>query len=162
MKYIPALALLLLIVGSITLAIMPSYLVSPSRSQTEADIALSHTLMDYATPVALLNVLVGAILGFMIWRREGAGPLSKIGVSLGVVVMLIAANFTRGHMVEQMFSPLQEVVRVASFDAKHVKPDDLVLGIQLGDNAAAYPLPIVGYHHIVNDRLGDEPFVVTY
>ncbi len=44
----------------------------------------------------------------------------------------------------------------------HVQPEDLVLGVKLGDETAAYPIPIVGYHHIVNDRLAGEPFVVTY
>ena len=162
MKYIPALALSVLVLGSIALAIMPSYLVSPMRSQIASDIALSHTLNRFATPLALINLVVGVILGLTIWRRPGSKIRSKVGVAFAMVVLVLAANATRGYLPEAAFAKLPEVVRVATYDAMHVQPEDLVLGVKLGDETAAYPIPIVGYHHIVNDRLADEPFVVTY
>jgi len=46
--------------------------------------------------------------------------------------------------------------------AEHVTAEVLVLGVTSGAESAAYPVPIIAYHHIVNDRLADEPFVVTY
>ncbi len=39
--------------------------------------------------------------------------------------------------------------------------DDRVIGLVYGGVAKAYPLKIINYHHIVNDRFGDEPIAVT-
>ena len=61
-----------------------------------------------------------------------------------------------------MFEALPEVARVPVHDALHVQPDDLVIGVTAGGESAAYPVPIAAYHHLVNDRLADEPFVVSY
>ena len=40
--------------------------------------------------------------------------------------------------------------------------DDRVAGVIVGDAARAYPLAILNYHEIVNDRIGDLPVAVTY
>jgi len=39
---------------------------------------------------------------------------------------------------------------------------DLVLGVSINGKARAYPLRILNWHEIVNDRLGKHAFVVTY
>lgn len=50
---------------------------------------------------------------------------------------------------------------VAARDAR-LKPDDRVLGLRVGDTARAYPIRILNWHEVVNDRFGDQPVVVTY
>lgn len=40
--------------------------------------------------------------------------------------------------------------------------DDRVLGISRNGVAKAYPLQIMGWHEVVNDRFGSEPVLVTY
>ena len=37
-----------------------------------------------------------------------------------------------------------------------------VISIQIGKNARAYPLSVLLWHEIVNDRVGDIPLLVTY
>jgi hypothetical protein len=63
---------------------------------------------------------------------------------------------------EIVFARLSEVVRMPVDRAEHLAREDLVLGVTAGDESAAYPVPIVAFHHLVNDRIADEPFVVTY
>jgi hypothetical protein len=110
----------------------------------------------------VINLVIGAILASMIWRRKNARLRNKVVLAFAIAALLFAAYITRGYLAEGMFTPLPEVVRVAASDATHVLPEDLVLGVKHGDEAAAYPFPIIGYHHIVNDRLAGEPYVVTY
>ena len=43
-----------------------------------------------------------------------------------------------------------------------VSPSMLVLGVQLGDSARAYPERILDYHQVVNDEIGERPIVVTW
>ncbi|KAB1188271.1 MULTISPECIES: DUF3179 domain-containing protein [Haloferax] len=40
--------------------------------------------------------------------------------------------------------------------------DDLVVGVELDGIARAYPLRILSWHEVVNDRFGDRPVLVTY
>ena len=39
---------------------------------------------------------------------------------------------------------------------------DLVLGVTLNGEAAAYPIRQLAYHHVVQDVVGGVPIVVTY
>ncbi len=43
-----------------------------------------------------------------------------------------------------------------------LRPSDTVLGVVISGQARAYPLRILNWHEIVNDRIGDRRFVVTY
>ena len=162
MRILPAIALVILVIASITLAVMPTYLVSVLRSQTAYDLELSYTLASWAPALNAVNLVVGLILAFTIWRRADRRLRGKVALVIACAALALCANATRGYLVEMMFSPLPETVRVAVSEATHVLPEDLVLGLGQGAEAAAYPLPIIGYHHIVNDRLAGEPFVVTY
>ncbi|TWU08918.1 hypothetical protein CA54_41570 [Symmachiella macrocystis] len=47
-------------------------------------------------------------------------------------------------------------------DAYYLQGEDRVIGFVSGDEARAYPLKILMYHEIVNDRIGDVPLAVTY
>jgi hypothetical protein len=41
-------------------------------------------------------------------------------------------------------------------------PDDLVLGIKVGEEVRAYPHPILDWHEIVNDQVADRFVAITY
>lgn len=47
-------------------------------------------------------------------------------------------------------------------EAAHVKPQDRVLGIALNGVTKAYPISIMNWHEIVNDRFGNDTLTVTY
>jgi hypothetical protein len=57
---------------------------------------------------------------------------------------------------------LDEPDSVEAGDARFLKPDDRILGISLRGAARAYPIRILNYHEVVNDRIGTEPVVITY
>lgn len=57
------------------------------------------------------------------------------------------------------------LTRLAFITAERVdylQPEDRVIGVKLGEVTRAYPLAILNYHEIVNDRIGETPFAVTY
>ncbi|MFZ0789299.1 MAG: DUF3179 domain-containing protein, partial [Chromatiaceae bacterium] len=47
-------------------------------------------------------------------------------------------------------------------EAPEVRTGDRVLGLRLDGQARAYPIAILNWHEIVNDRFGDLPVAVTY
>jgi len=162
MKQIPVIALVILILGSIVAVLMPFYLVSPERSQTLADLELSRDLKIWNGPLTLINLVVGAILGLTIWRRSAIRARGKALVAVALLMLALTAYGSRVNFAHVMFRQLPEVVRIPVSEATHVQPDDMLLAVKTGGEAAAYPFPIIGYHHLVHDRLAGEPYVVTY
>lgn len=57
---------------------------------------------------------------------------------------------------------LTEPKQVAAEQATYLRAVDRVIGINIQGVARAYPLRILDYHEIVNDRIADVPFAVTY
>ena len=53
-----------------------------------------------------------------------------------------------------------EVIDAGS--AAFMRPDDLVIGVHLSGEARAYPLRIMAWHELVNDRVGGQDILVTY
>lgn len=51
---------------------------------------------------------------------------------------------------------------LAAADAHFLEDTDLVIGIVQEGVAKAYPLRILAWHEVVNDRLGAQPIAVTY
>lgn len=47
-------------------------------------------------------------------------------------------------------------------DASFMRPKDVILGLELGGMALAFPRHILNWHELVNDRVDDIPFVVSY
>ena len=60
------------------------------------------------------------------------------------------------------FMPADEPKTVAVAEVDFLRQDDEVLGFVLGGEACAYPVTMLSYHHVVNDRIGDQPIAVTY
>jgi len=136
-------------------------LTSPFRNQTNADIELGFFLSQWAARVSLAALLVGILLAVAIWR-SASGLKTKAVVLVGFAALGLSAYMARESFAEREFAALAEIVRIPVANSTHVLPNDLVLGVKDGGVATAYPVPIIAYHHIVNDRLADEPFVVTY
>jgi hypothetical protein len=50
---------------------------------------------------------------------------------------------------------------VPAVEATFMRPDDHVLGLTLEGRARAYPLWVIDYYHVANDRIGERRFIVT-
>jgi Protein of unknown function (DUF3179) len=47
-------------------------------------------------------------------------------------------------------------------EIRYLDDDDLVIGINVGDEVRAYPHPILDWHEIINDQIGGTSYAVTY
>ena len=60
------------------------------------------------------------------------------------------------------FPPLDDPAVVPAAAASWMRGDDLVLGAVRGDESRAYPLFMMTFHHVANDTLAGEPYLVTF
>ena len=51
---------------------------------------------------------------------------------------------------------------LSASDGDYLPDADLVLGLDLMGQARAYPVRMMGYHHIVNDTVAGQPVLITY
>ena len=60
------------------------------------------------------------------------------------------------------FPPLNDPAIVEASEAGWLEGDTLVLGAEQNGEARAYPIGMMRFHHVSNDILGGEPYLVTF
>jgi hypothetical protein len=142
------------------LVIVPLALDQPFSAQTPRVMALVFALRRWSPFVTAAGAAAMLAILIVSWRRSRL--LARASLVVALLVSVAAAWFARQNPFEWMFNPLSRPTFVAARAATFVEPDDLVLAVRVGDDAAAYPIRQMAYHHVVNDRIGRTPAVVTY
>jgi hypothetical protein len=75
---------------------------------------------------------------------------------------LASAWFARQNHFEWMFAPLRDPAYAKAAEAEFVDGRDMMIAVEIGHDAVAYPVRQMAYHHLVNDVVGNEPVVSTY
>jgi hypothetical protein len=152
--------LLCLVVAAVALVAIPIWEIRPFVPQTAKGISLAYfcrRLAPWATVVALA---AGAALAMGLWR--GGRWWSRVLTVLALVPLGGAVWMARTNLFEKMFAPLPSPHYARAAEAAWVKDGDLVLGVERGGEAVAYPVRQVAYHHVVMDEVGGVPIVATY
>jgi hypothetical protein len=97
--------------------------------------------------------IVRGVAGAGRWGWGIAGATAVAAAVAGMVHTQMAAD--------RIFLP-PTVVRMATLAENAIADDRLVVGVAQGDEARAYPLQAIGYHHQVRDSLAGQPILVTY
>lgn len=66
------------------------------------------------------------------------------------------------HIDHDRFLPATDPKTMPGRDVRFLAPDDEVYGVLLGGYARAYPVRMIAYYHVVNDRIDGVPIAVTY
>ncbi len=51
---------------------------------------------------------------------------------------------------------------ISPAEATSLRPKDMVLGVSIGGASKAYPIRILNWHELVNDRIGSRPILVSW
>jgi len=153
--------LALVVVAAVLWVATPVFLIMPFKSQTPAVLALSYFLRSWAPWASAIGLALTAGLVYRLWQL-GAGRW-QLAVALGAFVPVMGAVwFARQNHFEWMFVPLSDPAYVRGSAAEFVKPNDMVLGVVVNDDAAAWPVNQLAYHHVVNTEVGGVPIAATY
>ena len=66
------------------------------------------------------------------------------------------------YLERDRFYPVNDPETVPAAEATYLRHDDEVFGVVVNGQARAYPVPMISYHHVVNDVIGGIPIAVTY
>ena len=145
----------------VALAALPIVIDQPFGAQTPRIMTAAFVMRRWSPVISAVGVLLLVAIAAMSLARRRTW-LAGIGFGAAIVIAVAAAWFARQNPFEWMFNPLPRPEFVAASKAAFVEPNDLVLAVSVNGDAAAYPIRQMAYHHLVNDRIGRTPAVVTY
>ena len=149
-----------LILVSFAALIYPIYVIRPFRHQGPRELAAALEVIQIRPPIELACVLLA--LGGLLWYWRAQPMLSRRRLAAaGAFLVCTFAVLTRVNLFEIMFHPNVHPLFTPIQQAK-VDPDDMVLAVKLGGMARAYPIRSMGYHHVINDVVGQQAIVATY
>jgi hypothetical protein len=109
---------------------------------------------------------VGVIAALLYWRsRAQSGksfPWWRRGMAvLGASLVIGLAVAARINVFELMFHPVDRPAFALASQVK-LDGDEKVLAVKLGEQARAYPVRSMAYHHLLNDTVDGKAIIATY
>jgi hypothetical protein len=135
----------------------PILVMSPFRTQGQAEFALALRLHRAGPVISALAAILALAVALPAWRASSSREM--LGGS--VAVALLGAVFTRVNVFELVFRPYRSAGFVAA-DAIALDREAMVMSFTANGETHAYPVGAMGYHHIMNDEVGGAPVVATY
>ena len=143
----------------LALFLVPAFVIQPFRHQSPAVLTWAMAIRARAPWGTLASLLVCLLLALVLW--SAVGKWGKTVIVLAMVLVAGSAVMSRLNYFEWMFHPVDS----ARFDAESqskLDKNEMILAVRFGQDARAYPISQMAYHHILNDVVGDVPIAVTY
>lgn len=154
------LLLFALVVAVVAIVLTPVFLIMPFKAQTARIMEVSYLmrrwspLLTIVATLAILTLTIGLWLSGRWW--------SRIILVILLLPALGATWLARQNHFEWMFNPLPNAAYAKAADATFVDDKDRVMAVTIGSESVAYPIRLMGYHHLVGDTVGGVPIVATY
>jgi hypothetical protein len=155
------LALVVVVCVVVAMVAVPVWVIQPFKPQTDRGLAVSYALRRWSPLLSLAAVIISSILVATLWRYSRRW-FAKVVLVMLLLPVIAAAWFARQNHFEWMFNPLASSAYAKAPDASFVGDEDMVLAVENQGEAAAYPVRLMAYHHVVEDTVGGTPIVATY
>jgi hypothetical protein len=146
-------------IAAIGFFLIPAFVIRPFRYQSPRALWVAMALRQHAPSGTLIAGLVCIVLACLLWRY--ASLWRKLSMSVVILFVASAAAMSRVNYFEWMFHPIAGAQFQAQSESK-LDPAEMILAVRFGDEARAYPISQMAYHHILNDVVDGIPIAVTY
>ena len=130
------------------------------------DPSLNAVLQSYQSLWLILSVL--ALLGAIGWAGRRTARSTARRLPAPMIVPLVGAVLAMGtifaleplglaHSYEALHDPSRQPVAEADF-----APNEWIISVERNGDEVIYPLDLLERHLAINDRVGDEPVLVTW
>lgn len=156
-KFLLIISLLLLFVTEF----LRVYFIMPFPGSQQADtVYLAYFLHQYQLYIRFLCLLIIGWVVFRNFRRWKKGRKIFI-ISLLLVYVLLFYLVSFRFLADKMFYQPENKL-LSDVSTNKIPEEKLVIGVVINNEARAYPVEIIGYHHQVQDTIGGEPVMITY
>jgi hypothetical protein len=157
-------AILLFVIGCLLLfatEILRVYFIMPfPGSQQHDTVGLAWWIDHYRLVLRFLGLVLIAAPLVRFWQRGrvfGRIMLSVLIILYGTIFYFFNYRFEADKMFYQ-----PSTVRFADSADNKIAANKLVIGVVVNNEAKAYPIQLIGYHHQVRDTFGSTPVMITY
>jgi len=154
------LILFALVVAVLAIVLTPVFLIMPFKAQTPRIMEISYVMRRWSPWFTVLGSLLILTLTIGLWI--GGRWWSRAVLVFLILPAFAATWLARQNHFEWMFNPLPTPAYASLTEAAFVNDDDRVMAVAIGNEAVAYPIRIMAYHHLVADTVGGTPIVATY
>lgn len=154
------LVLFVLVIAVVAFVLTPVFLIMPFKAQTPRIMEVSYLMRRWSPWLTMAGSLVILALTIRLWL--GGRWWSRAILVILLLPVLGVTWLARQNHFEWMFNPLPNPAYAKSAETTFVNDDDRVMAVAIGDEAVAYPIRIMAYHHVVGDTVGGTPIVATY
>jgi hypothetical protein len=138
---------------------IPAFIIRPFSHHAPHALLLAMTLRQRAPLGTLITGFACVVFAFALWRT--ASRWRKTFLALTLLVVTFSAVMARLNYFEWMFRPIAGPQFLAQSESK-LDPKGMVMAVRLGDEARAYPISQMAYHHVLTDVVAGVPIAVTY
>ena len=110
-------------------------------------------------PPTLLPRIALAISALMLSSASLGAPFNGFDLSNSLIER---SQILSGGPAKDGIPAIDQPHFVKPSEARFLKPDDRILGIEINGVSKAYPIKILNWHEIVNDSIGDVDYAITY
>ena len=157
----PLLLAIIALVLLLFIEVLRVYFIMPfPGSQRANTIEIAYFINKYIWSLRILGIMLFVpfawpILGkAVIWKKVLL--LFFLFFYIGVFY-LVNFRFLANKMFLQPVNKILQTVKESRVDSSK-----LIIGITINGQSRAYPIEIIGYHHLVPDTVGGQPVLVTY
>jgi hypothetical protein len=144
---------------TVGLFFIPAFVIRPFAHQSPRALWLAMALKHWAPTLTLITCPIGVATAYRLWRSV-VGWRTVFPV-LAILLVVASATMAQLNYFEWMFHPVRHPEFEAAGQTK-LGSGEMVLALSFNNDARAYPIREMGYHHIVNDVVGGVPVAVTY
>lgn len=155
----PRWAVVLLTVLNLAVFFIPALIIRPFKYQSQSGLTLAIYIKQFAPLLSLVAVIGVLVFVVQLWR--GSRVLLRLGLLLAVTLSVAAAVMVRLNYFEWMFQPIHTAGFTSASDIQ-LAGNEMVMTVRVGEDARAYPIRQMAYHHVLNDTVGGVPIAVTY
>jgi hypothetical protein len=138
----------------------PLYVIRPFRHQGPSELSVALAILRVRPWVEAICASA-AIATLVTYWRSRPSRWRTIAALGAVAATVLFAGLSFINVYEVMFHPVGNPAFEPAGESK-LAAGEMVLAIQAGGAARAYPIRAISYHHIVNDEVGGVPIVATY
>jgi Protein of unknown function (DUF3179) len=138
---------------------VPALIIRPFAYQAPRALWIAMAMRQHAPLVAAFAGLICLAFAYALWKPSNWWR--TLAIAVVVLVAGFAATMSRLNYFEWMFHPIDSPQFVAQLDSK-LDAKEMVLAVNFEDDARAYPISQMAYHHVLNDVVAGVPIAVTY
>ena len=149
------------VIISLIIVFIPAFLILPFRPQTQRALEISYILRRWSPVVTIIVCIASLTSVIRLWPASRRGWRKALLV-IAILLTIPPAWFARQNHFEWMFNPLRNSAYAKASEASFAGDSDMVLAVKINNEAVAYPVRLMAYHHVVQDVVGGTPICATY